>query len=431
MTQRSIIPSMAMAILLGAAIPSQATQFGIADPRALAMGGAGVSAADGLTALALNPALLATAADGRRFAIGLPIYSTRTVDAGELEGDLYRLALPGQTMRLDIGDLNVSIAAGDVPQSQLDAARVAARLTDFGNVLLPTSDKSLDSEEFVGAAMAIPDRKLGIGIQVAKRTEYAASYLRSPSDPALLSSLSALAAAYAASGDPADLTALRAAMDLDADGLLDDPALGSRLRVRGLVLDEVSVSLATRLGWLADIDVGVTPKLVRATTIDYEVVAHQVQAEVDLKRDLRRTDGVNLDLGLAKSFDNDIRAGLTVRNLLRKSYATAGGDRIILEPQARAGISHHGKRSTVAIDLDLGENEHVGLGNATQFMAVGFEYGLGLVQLRAGYRHDLKGRYKDAASAGFGTDIAGLKLELGIAGNKNEVGGSVQIGIDL
>lgn len=426
--KRSILSTAVLLALFGS-VAAHAAQFGIYDPRSLGMGGVGVSTATSRNAAFFNPALLSTTNEDDDFALGLPIVSGRAVDRNNLIDDIDRLEPVGDQLSFAIDALNASIAAVNVPQSQLDAARLAAALNSFNTELSTTSNKSLDAEVFAAGVLAVPGRDLGMGIYASGRAEFAADFRFAPTDSALLANLSGLATTYAGSGNPADLLALTTQLGTNPDGSLADPNLASTVRLRGILFKEVGVSLSSRFESLGGIDIGVTPKVVQATTVDYLVTAQN--SDIDLDRGKLDTNGMNLDVGVAKDYDGRFKAGVVMKNVFKKSYATVLGNTIELKPQVRAGVSHHTGWSTVGLDVDLTENDHSGLGKGTQYAALGAEFDVGVVQLRVGFRHDLAGSYKDAASLGLGFNLFGLHVDVAAAGNADDAAGAVQLGLNF
>lgn len=124
-----------------------------------------------------------------------------------------------------------------------------------------------------------------------------------------------------------------------------------------------------------------------------------------------------------------------VKNAVKKEYKTVLGNTIVLEPTARAGISHHTNWTTIALDVDLTENERLGLtGEKTQYAAIGMEFDLSLVQLRVGARHNMSAeaeRESNILSAGVGLYVFGFHLDAGVAQNDDEVAAAIQLGFQF
>lgn len=421
---------LAVAGMLASASAAHATGFGIYDPRSLGMGGVGVATADSRNAVFFNPAMLSATQKEDGFSLGLPIVSGRAADPDKLRDDIDRLEPAGDELGNSIDALNASLAANDVPRSQSDSARLSNALSRFNTELSVTSDKALDGELFGGLVVGVPGPDLGVGVYASARAEFATAFTFASTDSALLTNLSSLAQAYATPGnDAADLAALQNALDTNNDGILDDPNLQSKVRLRGILLREVGVSLSHRFKALGDTAIGITPKAVKATTVDYEVTAQD--SEIDFDRGKRDSSNVNFDLGIAKDYDNRFKAGLVVKNLLSKSYDTVLGNKVEVKPQARFGVSHHTGWTTVGFDVDLTENDLGGFGNSSQYAAIGAELDVWLVQLRLGYRSDLSGNFEDVASLGLGANLFGLHLDAAVAGNDDDMAASLQLGLSF
>jgi len=119
------------------------------------------------------------------------------------------------------------------------------------------------------------------------------------------------------------------------------------------------------------------------------------------------------------------------QNLEFKRAQVATGESLSLKPQARIGVSHANKWSTVALDVDLTRNDPAGLEQATQYIALGGELDAwGWAQLRAGYRIDMVNSDRNVTSVGLGLAPFGVvHIDLAYAGNANEFGASFQLGV--
>ena len=124
-----------------------------------------------------------------------------------------------------------------------------------------------------------------------------------------------------------------------------------------------------------------------------------------------------------------------MKNARKKEYKTIRGNTILLEPAARTGISHHTNWTTIALDLDLTENQRTGLtGEKTQYAALGIEFDLSLVQLRVGARHNLSaedGRDANLYSAGVGLYLVGVHADLAVARSEDEAAAALQVGFQF
>jgi hypothetical protein len=216
--------------------------------------------------------------------------------------------------------------------------------------------------------------------------------------------------------------------------------LQSSVDIRGVALSEVGIALSREFT-LADSawGLGITPKMVNATLIDYTADVNNGDTGNATDSDYTaKYSSFNFDLGLAKDHENGWRSGFVIKNVIPQSYdfkriatgAPAGSAQITtgtlkLNPQARVGVSHANSWSTVAMDLDLTANDPAGFENKSQYLALGGELNAwGWAQLRAGYRANLKDNARNVTSVGVGLG----PLDVTVAGSGNEVGASVALG---
>ena len=108
----------------------------------------------------------------------------------------------------------------------------------------------------------------------------------------------------------------------------------------------------------------------------------------------------------------------------------ATGNTLKLRPQVRVGASYENKWSTVVLDVDVTRNNPVGLEEKSQYIALGGELNAwNWAQLRAGYRVDVANNKRSIASLGLGLSPFGVvHADLAVAGNKDELGASLQFG---
>jgi hypothetical protein len=406
---------------------AQAAPFGVFDPRSLAMGGIGVSSATSQNASFFNPALLSAAQKNDDFSLEIPILAARIADADKLRDDIDNLDAAGQTLTDAITNFNAQIDGS--PAQQAAATGVANSLTGFGSVLNTISNKTLDAGLFAGVLVAIPSQSLGFGAHMTARADFGVSFNYSSGDAVTLSNY--VAAANAAAGG--DYTLLNNFCEGNncATGALLDPNLTSTVKLQGVLIEETGVTLAHKFDSLGGIAIGITPKSMRINTVDYSVSPQSADIDLDLGR--REYTDTNFDIGAAMDYGDGYKTGIVVKNVMSKSYDTVLGNKIELKPQVRLGMSHHTDWSIVGVDLDVTKNDPVGfLGKESQFLAVGTELNLlSILQLRLGYRHDLAGNYDGLYSVGVGFSPLGIHLDLGLAGNDNEVAAGFQFGLSF
>lgn len=416
-------------LILGAAtaaaltVPAaQAAPFGVFDPRSLAMGGIGVSSATSQNASFFNPALLSAAQGNDDFSLEIPILAVRAADPDKLADDIDNLDSTGTALSNAVNQFNAA-------QNQANAQVLANALGAFNGALGTVSNKPLDAGLFVGTLVAIPSRTLGFAAHVSARADFGVTFSYAAGDATLMSLFQAAAQLYATSGNAGDLNAL--VTTYGSGGLVNNPNITSTMRLQGLVIEETGVSLSHRFDSLGGMSIGVTPKSLKVSTLDYQAGAQSATIDFDMGK--REYSDTNLDIGVAMDYGSGYKTGLVVKNVQSKSYDTVLGNKIELKPQARLGMSHHNNWSIVGVDVDLTKNDPAGfLGKQTQFAAIGAEFNLiSLLQLRVGYRHDLAGNYDGMYSVGVGFSPLGIHLDVGLAGNDNEVAAALQFGLSF
>lgn len=423
MNKRPIVLIAAAGLL--AAPNAYASPFGTFDPRSLAMGGVGVTMATARNANFFNPAMLAATRDDQDFALGLPILaaSARTSNADLVE-DVDDL--------LDIADtLSAQLASfrNDVPDAN-GAAQAASAVRNFDTALARVDTGAIDIDAFAGSIVAVPSKSIGVGVHFGARANLGAKFTYADADAALLTGLAndLDLCAQDTVGNAAQCASAQAAIDT-AGGV---NGLQSTMQVRGLLVRELGVALAQRFASLNEFDAGITTKIQRIRTFDYLVTADD--SDIRLDQGQRDENSVNFDVGVAKNYGDSYKAGIVVKNLLKKDFTTVNGNVIQVQPQVRMGVSHHRGWLNVGADLDLTKNKPVasGFDQETQFLALGAEFdAFDTLQFRLGYRHDLTGNYDGVPSIGLGFSPLGMHIDLAVAYTDKEVAGGAQLGFSF
>lgn len=416
---KKTILSASITCALAASLPADAAPFGVYDPRSLGMGGVGVTTATARNAGYFNPAALAATKEDEDFALNLTA-ALHAVDRDKLADDIDDLESSGN-------QLDQEIARFSATPTPANAGTLGAAVANFDSILNKVDNKSLDGSAFAGVILAVPSKKIGIGLHALGRADFGARL--DYQDAGFFGPL-AIELTNCGGGDAAQCTAAdsRISAKQDANGELQ---LDSRLEVRGLLVTEVGLALARRFNDWGGIDIGVTPKIQKVKTFNQSISAQN--SEIDFDRNTVEDSAFNLDVGVTKAYGENYKAGLVVKNLLAKEYALSGStEKIKLEPQARLGLSHHTSWTVVGLDVDLTKNKGLaGFSKDTQFASIGAELDVWLLQLRVGYRHDLAGNYDGIPSVGLGLNLFGLHLDAAVAGNDKEMAASVQLGLNF
>lgn len=408
----AIASSLALFSFQAVAVP-----FGSVDPRSFAMGGTGVASGTAANAGFVNPALLAAGDAGEDFALELPILYVRAVDPDNLvdEIDSYQ----GDNLEQNLTN---SVNAFLANQTNANAAQVAADADALISQLLKMSDKALQGE-FVGDfVVGIPSKSIGASLTVGSRVVGGGLLNVTQTDQDRVNQLIADAIAgpaYLLAND--DVQAQLGGQDVVS-------TLTSNLQTRGAMLTEVGLSLAREFGVGGEtVALGITPKYVQVTTFDYRFDVNT--ATFDIDQGTKEYSNFNIDIGLAKDFGNGWKTGFAVKNLISQEYTTVLGNKINIEPQARAGVSHSTEWVTVALDADLNAADAVAYEAQTQYLGLGAELNIfETVQIRIGYRHNMKDSDTSVPTVGLGFSPFGVHIALAAAANDNEIALSGQLG---
>lgn len=411
---------------------ASAAPFSAFDPRSMAMGGAGVAVGNAATAPFFNPALLGVTPDDDDFAFDL-VAGARAYDPDDFI-DSVDTFQDDPAIFSSAGNFNLSasISAFNNSPTQANAAQVATDLSALNTGLRQISDKVVQADAGAGVVTAVPGKNFGFA--VSTNGWAALSGVIRYRDEAVLAELEAVADCYAQGALTAECSTLIAnSQYVDANGINFDPQndLDSTLELRGLLVREVGLSMAHEFGTAGDTYVlGLTPKYVVADVIDY--VADPETAEggdVLDSENIETHRHFNADIGIAKDFRNNWRTGLVVKNVVAKEFETSRGRTIKMNPQARLGVARQTDWTTLALDVDLTENEPVNFEDKTRYVSLGAEFNaMDWLQLRLGYRANTLDSSRNVASAGIGLSPFGFHVDLGVAGNGDELGASLQAG---
>ncbi len=398
-----------------------AVPFASIDPGSLGMGGAGVASGNSGNAGFMNPALLSAAEEGERFALELPIIGVRLVDSDDvLEGiDAYKDGALEANFDASIEAFNSAATPAELNAA---AVGVISASQTILNQLLEINNKTIEAEFVGGLVVGIPNRRFGASLQVSARFVGGGILSVTQIDQNRINALIADA--------QTGVVALANNQDvIDASNGEDiSDTLTSEMLGRGAIFEEVGLSLAHEVTIAGQIvSVGLTPKYVRVTTFDYALDVQTADFDGDTGK--KEYKDFNLDFGLLKNYGNGWTVGFVAKNLIAQEYETVLGNRINIDPQARVGISHATEWVAVALDVDLTENDPVGLEKKSRYVALGAELAVWeTMQLRIGYRHNAGNSDLSIATVGFGLSVFGGHIDLAVAGNDKEIGGALQTG---
>ncbi|MDE0957717.1 MAG: conjugal transfer protein TraF [Planctomycetota bacterium] len=427
--------------------PQLSGQAGL-DPRSMAMGGTGVAVANPATAAFFNPAVLSIE-EQRRFSVEYPIIGARYSDPDDLFGKLS--AYQDQNL---FSNLQNSINTFNLSPSEASSSTVISDLSSL-NSALSDIDGNAIVLDLLGAGSvgysgqdSTSQYRWQAYMLAGGRSGGVISYQDGEFFSGFLAAVDQVDFDNLANNTPAQLDALANYLTYTVDGvtgevtgveLLPPSTPQSSLDFRSLGKQEVGVAISTRIGGYA---VGVTPKFTRIELLDYSA-SSEAASESSYDQDDFTTEyeDFNLDLGIAQQLENGWTLGLTARNLIAHEYAghrrdpvsgvvSPTGNSIDVTPSVHLGMARQEEWWTVAVDLDLIAQEGV-LPQlpGEQYLSTGVELDLaGWGQLRGGYRLNLDDSIRNVASAGIGVSPFGIHLDVGVAGNQNELGLAVQLG---
>lgn len=446
-----------------------ATPFTSFDPRSMAMGGAGVAVANTATAPFFNPSILSVTRDDEDFAMELPIVGVRAYDPDDFEDSVNTFQDANYDTLLNDSITAVSNYTPPLIPTAADLRTLAslyetsANDTDALDTGLLTLDaKPLQGEVGVATVIGIPSKSYGVAFSASMSGAFAG--VVNYEDGSLLGTLSSDVQAFAdyqncladeldALVPPGSCGAVPNLQSIDpVTGDIVNPETGtafdatsdihSEVIVRGIVSRELALSLSREFTFGEhSVAMGITPKLVTTKVYDYVANANTANSTNTNEEDYAKEySDFNLDVGVAKNYNNGWRTGLVVKNLIAHEYETyrdldgdgvqdPTGNYVKTSPQARLGISHTSDWHTVAVDLDLTENDPIAYEEKSRYLALGAEFNMAnWAQLRAGYRMDMNNSDRNIPSVGLGLSPLGVHFDLAAAKSDREIAASLQFG---
>ncbi len=451
-----------------------AVPFNSFDPKSMAMGGAGVAVANPGSSVFFNPALMSIASKSDDFALVVPVIGARAYDPDDFVDAVDNFD-DSVVSDLDnaISQNNFAIRNNSV--NPVDLRNTVNAIDAVNQEVLTLSDRPMEAELGGGVVLAIPSDSFGLALHASASANFSGVMVYADADTVtnLTQDVNSLAQCYedanpAFSGnlaaftdcvttpakfnfvtvtdsdnDPTTVPDIEINFTAESTGTVESD-IKSKVNVLGVAIAEVGLTLSREMTLMdKPVAIGITPKVVNVTVFDYEVNADN--ADVDnVSGDDYSVDysDFNMDIGFAMDHRNGWRSGLVIKNVVAQDYDAMNFDtnlgvkvstgRILsIKPQARIGVSHTNDWSTLALDLDLTENDSVGIiGDSSRYAALGLELNaLDWAQIRLGYRADMVNSDRSVASAGLGLSPFGVvHIDLAVAGNENEVGASFQLG---
>ncbi|QHM72764.1 conjugal transfer protein TraF [Mixta intestinalis] len=174
------------------------------------------------------------------------------------------------------------------------------------------------------------------------------------------------------------------------------------------------------------VSVGITPKLQQTYLYNYRALVYNFNKNKVTNSEYRTNDtGFNLDAGLSTDVGDSWTLGLSAQNLISRNIETKKvegyRDTYQIRPLVTAGAAWHSETLTASLDVDATATKRFKSQNDSQYAGVGVEYRvLNWLQLRGGYRADMKSNDTDVVSAGIGIAPFNNRVHLDLAGSVGE-----------
>ncbi|EPC9992501.1 conjugal transfer protein TraF [Enterobacter ludwigii] len=380
-----------------AAIPYASASSNSFDARSSAMGGVGVASAHFGAAPLTNPALLATSREQDKISLIAPSIGAQASDPANLIDGFDDVTTAWDNLENALGSGNEAEAAGKLADS------VAGLAGEHANANLGLS-----------MVLAVPDDELPVALSVNSWAKGHARALVSQSDLDYLDDV---------------------AKGIIIPGKDDLDKLTSRAEGMAALVTEYGVTVAHpfTLGELP-VGVGITPKIQRIETWNYNVAINNYDSS-----DLRdgnwqhQTMSANIDAGFFASVTPEWMVALSAQNLFENKVKTREINgyqpAFIIRPELTAGTAWNNERVTLSADIDLTPVSNFQYVDKNQYAAFGAELrAADWVQLRAGYRLDMRGNDRRVVTGGVGLSAGeAMQFDLtAMAGRDRTIGGVAQ-----
>lgn len=380
-----------------AAIPYASASSNGFDARSSAMGGVGVASAHFGAAPLTNPALLATSREQDKISLIAPSIGAQASDPANLIDGFDDVTTAWDNLENALGSGNEAEAAGKLADS------VAGLAGEHANANLGLS-----------MVLAVPDDELPVALSVNSWAKGHARALVSQSDLDYLDDV---------------------AKGIIIPGKDDLDKLTSRAEGMAALVTEYGVTVAHPFthGELP-VGVGITPKIQRIETWNYNVAINNYDSS-----DLRdgnwqhQTMSANIDAGFFASVTPEWMVALSAQNLFENKVKTREINgyqpAFIIRPELTAGTAWNNERVTLSADIDLTPVSNFQYVDKNQYAAFGAELrAADWVQLRAGYRLDMRGNDRRVVTGGVGLSAGeAMQFDLtAMAGRDRTIGGVAQ-----
>ncbi len=421
---------------------AQAGSFAVYDARSLGMGGTGVASALPGVASYYNPALLSAARPQDDFSLEASTY-VRAADPNNVRqafsdfssNHISSVTNASSSYNTAWNTLSATVNASNLSAWQTASTNLSTALNSMLTDLNKLSNKGIVVDLNAGATMAVPSKKLGVGILAGATSNVGFSLNITSNDTSTINSFVTALNSFASvtTGTVGSLSCTDTNIYVNStasDCTMKDfsNSMTSGATILGSSITESGVSLSTVLYGMA---VGITTKSQTVNTYDYSISLKNSSTTVS---NAKSYSDSNMDIGVVMPISEHWQVGVVGKNIMEKSYLTAQSNTITVKPQYRTGIAYNGSWFTVAADMDLTESDAAGFEKKSKYLGAGAEFDLSLLQLRAGFSKNLSDA-NPAASAvstfGAGLYLIGLNLDLGAAISSNETSVALQLGLQF
>lgn len=383
------------------------------DARNDAMGGTGVASSTYGSAVLANPALMTKAQPEDKISIIFPSAGVQVTDKDKLIDKVDDISDTVNRYENVIDNLTFQDYLRGYPELRAAAGDVASQLRDLrGN--------KAHANAAVALAVTLPDEQLpfafitkayGTANVRANVVQSDIDYLQEVSDGTIIP-------------QPGDQNRLRSS----ANGL-------------AALVTDYGIAVAHEFSVAGHpVSLGITPKLQKTWLYNYTASIYNYdKSDITDNRNRSSDTGFNLDAGLATDFAKNWTFGLTGQNLFSRDLDTkeVNGyrDTYQIRPLVTTGLAWNQGPFTVAADVDLTRTKRFKSQESSQYAGLGGEYRvLDWLQLRAGYRADMKSVDKNVFTAGVGLSPLNHRVHLDLAGsvgNDNTWGAMAQLGFNF
>lgn len=363
-----------------------------------AMGGTGVASSNYTSAALVNPALLTHYDKSDDIGIILPAIGAQVSDPNNLQD----------------GFDNVKNAWDQFSNATTfgSPADASARLK---NALQDVSGHDGRANAGASAVIAVPNATLPFALVVKGWGQAKASAVVTDHDIAWLDSVQS-----------GQITPTQS----------DLSQLTSRAQGTAALVSEYGIAMAHKFTLAGTpVSVGITPKLQRVDTWNYNVSINNYSSSDFHSGDWKRSEnGANVDIGFAAELTPNWTIGLTGQNLVSRNVRTREvnnlSDTFQIRPQATLGTAWSNGLLTLATDVDLTPSSGFASDKKAQYAGIGAELNAwSWAQLRAGYRADMRNSNQNVFTAGVGLSPFNLVHfdVTGMAGTNRNYGAAAQL----